>query len=226
MKYDIKDNILKRALCDPPVGIFLAALIAAGGALLGVSWLVFISAIASAIGALWASRQRADFERHLREKSDEIAKLNKEIMDLVIGGDSYCYMVISNIDQTTNVGLLVFVHQGDDPLYGVTARVVDLQKFEEIEGHPPLEAIMQAQKLIFLGDMAVGIATMTGPIELGTGMKKDYNIFFSARNGLFNQELHLRKIRGRWLQKTEVTRSKHLLYERTDPNYPSDDDIH
>lgn len=60
----------------------------------GPPGLMLIAAILGAIGALWASRQQAQFERELRLKSEEIAQLNKKTLDAVTGGDSFCYLSI------------------------------------------------------------------------------------------------------------------------------------
>ena len=223
MKHENKGSIAKGVLWNPPCLVFLASLAAASGVLLRESWLAFIGVIGAASGAFWSSRQQATYEQHLRKKSDEIADLNREIAGLVTGGDSYCYMAVTSINPAKSIGLLVFVQQGKDPLYGVAARVVDLQRFEQIKSNLTFTTLAQAQKHITIGDMAAGTATMTEPIDLGDGTRKDYNIFFSARNGLFNQELHLRKIANRWLHRTQVTRNGHLIYEKADADYPGDE---
>ena len=91
------------------------------------SALIFLGVILSAIGAFLASLQSGKFEHDLRVKSDEIAKLNKEIVNQTIGGDSFCYLSVGSIDNQENIGILVVVHQGKHPLYDVNARIVDLQ---------------------------------------------------------------------------------------------------
>jgi len=92
----------------------------------GPSGLILLGAVLSAIGALWSSQQQGEFERHLREKSDEIAALNKEVVNLVTGGKSFCYMTVSNINPQSNVGLLTFVHSGEHPMFNVAARIPPL----------------------------------------------------------------------------------------------------
>jgi hypothetical protein len=39
---------------------------------------VLFGALISAVGALWSSGERTEFERELRKSSDEIARLNRE----------------------------------------------------------------------------------------------------------------------------------------------------
>ena len=223
MNHEEKSTTVKDMLWNPSCLVFLASLAAASGVLLRKSWLAFIGAIGAAIGAFWSSQQEATYQKHLREKSEEIADLNREIVGLVTGGDSFCYMTVSIINPAENIGLLVFVQQGEDPLYGLTARVIDLQKFNQIKNNLTFTNLTQAQKIISIGDMAVRAATITEAIDLGDGVKKDFNIFFSARNGFFNQELHLRKIANSWLHRTKVTRNGHVIYEEVDDDYPDDD---
>ena len=223
MNHEKKGSTAKDMLWSLPSLVFFASLAAASGVLLGKSWLAFIGAIGALGGAFWSSRQEATYEEHLREKSDEIADLNREIVGLVTGGDSFCYMAVSSINPAKNIGLLVFVQEGKDPLYGVEARIVDLQKFEQIKNNLTFTTLTQAQRRITIGDMAAEAATMTEPIDLGDGTQKDYNIFFNARNGFFNQGLHLRKIGDSWLQRSEVTRNGQVIYEKADDGYPGDD---
>jgi gas vesicle protein len=62
---------------------------------LGPASVIFIGVIISALGALWAARQQAKSAEALRNKSDEIAALNREIAQSIIGGDSFCYLSVS-----------------------------------------------------------------------------------------------------------------------------------
>ena len=86
----------------------------------------------SGIGALRASQQQDNSvlnlltkSEEIARKSEEIARLNQELANSVIGGDSFCYLVISNIDSVKNIGIFVVLHRGKHPLYDVHARIVD-----------------------------------------------------------------------------------------------------
>lgn len=186
----------------------------------GPSGLILLGAFLSAIGALWASQQQGEFERHLRVKSEEIAQLNREVVNLVTGGKSFCYMAVSSINPESNIGLLTFVHSGDHPMFNVAARIVDLEEFAKLKDNINIHNFQQADINIGIGDFAKSAALVRGPFPLGEGDKRNFNIFFSARNGWFNQLLRFRKINGQWVQATRVERDGEVLYERIDDNYP------
>lgn len=48
---------------------------------------------------------------------------------------------------------------------------------------------------------------------------KSFNIFFSARNGMFHEQLRLKKVNNEWESAIKVDREKTLL-ESVSENYP------
>jgi hypothetical protein len=42
-------------------------------------------------------------------------------------------------------------------------------------------------------------------MDLGSGNARDFNVFFSARNGFYTQLLRFRRVNGKWLSATSVT---------------------
>ncbi|MFZ5994891.1 MAG: hypothetical protein ACOYU4_07900 [Thermodesulfobacteriota bacterium] len=194
-------------------------------ALWGPPGLILLGAILSAIGALWASQQKGIFERELRIKSDEIAELNKEIVKSVIGGDSFCYLMIASLDPHRDSGILMIIHQGGHPIYDVSARMADLQKMKAIEkDNMDFREVMQANTNIQIGNMAKGTAAPIGPFQLGSGTERNFNIFFSARNGLFTQLLRLKKINNKWVHATKVERDGKIIFEKIDGDFPRNSD--
>ena len=140
---------------------------------------------------------------------------------LVTGGDSFCYLELSNLDEGHDAGMCVVVQQGDYPLYGVSARIVDLQRFAERT--KPLDyAALKGDLELEIGDMAAGSATLRTdrPLVLGDVDVRDFNIFFNARNGFFRQELHFRRCEGKWLRSTRVVRDNEVIFEKKDPGFP------
>lgn len=189
-------------------------------AIIGPPGLILMGAIISAVGALWASQQAAQFEHALRSKSDEIAELNKEIVKSVIGGDSFCYLAIGSIDPQSNVGILTLVHQGAHPLYDLQARIVDLQKFDKIKHNININNFRNADTIIPIGNMIKGTASMLGSFPLGSEIRRDFNVFFGARNGLFTQIIRMRKVDGKWVEATKVERDNKIIFERVEQGYP------
>jgi hypothetical protein len=164
--------------------------------------------------------QKNATERQLREKSDKIA-------GLVTGGDSFCYFQIGSLNSATNVGMLMAISSGKYPLYEVAARIVDLQKMEAKKGQPiTLQNGFTDDINVDVGSMAAGVAAMKGTFPLGEGGRHDYNIFFSARNGLYTQLLRVRKVDRKWLQATAVQRSEgnetRTIFEQIPPEFPAD----
>lgn len=78
--------------------VLLGAFVSGGGTLWvfvqenqflgGSAVVVFVGVTISIVGAFLSGGDRVAFERKLREKSEEIAKLSGEIMHSVTGGDS------------------------------------------------------------------------------------------------------------------------------------------
>ncbi len=182
--------------------------------------LIFIGVILSAIGAFWASRQQAQFEHDLRKKSEEITELNREIVRQVIGGKSFCYLTIGSINNEINTGLWVVVHQGAHPIYDVNARIVDLQRFAAVKDDLNLTKIQQTETHLPIGNMIKATASMVRPIQLGSKLERDFNIFFSARNGLYTQLLRLRKIDGEWVSAIKIEKNGKNIFEKVHEKFP------
>jgi len=187
--------------------------------LLSPPGLILIGVILAAIGAFLASQQQGNFERELRAKSEEIAGLNREITNLVTGGDSFCYLAIGSIDSKTNRGIPIVLHQGEHPLFDINVRIVDLQKLREIKDNT-WTSFSQAQTNLPVGNLAKGTGLTMDPFDLGSSTGRDFNIFFIARNGQFTQKLRLRKINDKWVRATKIERDGKVIFEKIDIDFP------
>jgi hypothetical protein len=204
----------------------------------GPTIVVFIGALTSAIGVLWFSAERIRSQRELRQMSEriaakneeiaaqsqEIAALNREIKDSVIGGDSFCYVVLSNLSART--ALLGVIHQGQYPVYDVGIRIVDLEKYDRLGGTITLEKMAQTDTRLNVGNLGPSQTAMWLSWPLPDADQQRYNIFISARNGFVTQILRLRRVNGEWKSATKVQRdfdqNAVVLYERIDPEFPRD----
>lgn len=192
------------------------------------SGLILIAAIIGAIAAYWAAAERSASDRESKRKSKEIAKLNERIAGLVTGGDSFCYFQISSPDMSTNAGMLMAVQHGSFPIYDVSARIVDLQLFEQKKATMTLKTLLADDINISVGSMPVGTASMISPFPLGAGAtRRDFNIFFSARNGLYTELLRLRKLEQKWTSAIRVQmregKDEKIVFEQIDPDFPKDE---
>ena len=168
-----------------------------------------------------AARDQAQFERELRQRSEEISALNRRTLDAVTGGSSFCYLSI--FSATSEIGQLMFVHQGDDTLYDVTVRLVDLDRFEERKGSLTLDDLHYTDTSLSLGTLIAGHSSMRGRVNLSSFPDRGYNVFFAARNGSFHQLLRLKKVAGVWKQALKVMRDEETIFEKTNDDYPRDE---
>jgi hypothetical protein len=139
-----------------------------------VNWpgiLVLIGAILAAIGVFWGAINQNKSEQELRRKADQIAELttrNAELTtrnkDIIIGGNSFCYVTIANLDPNTNQGILMVVHKGDYPIYDVSAEIVDLQKSRQIKVYS-LPNLQKAKTNLRIGNMIKETSVMKWSIH-------------------------------------------------------------
>lgn len=112
------------------------------------------------------------FERDLRIKSDEIAKLNREIVNFVTGGNSFRFMEIS-INDDRRGGSFVVLHQGDHPLYDVQARIFDIPEFIRHNRNMTFNNWNRINTIINISNISKGPASMLGPQVILDGSKYD-----------------------------------------------------
>ena len=181
----------------------------------GPTILIFIGAILAAVGAVWASIDQNKYNSKLNEKNEEIAELSRSIVDSVTGGKTICYFTpLSN-----NPSDVAVSSKGGYPLYDLTARIVDLEEFDKKPNDK-----QNYENVIDLKGLSPKAAMPLGSILKLYGETRRWNIFFSARNGFFTQQLRMKKINGKWVKAIRVTRSAEkdvgVAYEKVDDQYP------
>jgi hypothetical protein len=199
---------------------------------------VLIGAFLSALGSfLVLARQsrisegiRTQVEENLKQTGDNLKQTHeaitriKETIAHILGGDSFCYVVLANI--TANTALLGVIHEGQYPLYDVAVRIVDLEKAARLSEMSSREMMTQADTYLNIGNIGPSQSAFRGHWELPNADQQGYNIFISARNGFVTQLLRLRRVNGEWKSATKVRRDIDqdaiVLYERIDPEFPRD----
>ena len=138
------------------------------------------------------------------------------IFSQITGGNSFCF---ANLSQNyLGERNLTVTHQGDYSLYDLSVRVVDLEKFNEHSGN--LEYAHIFEKIFSIGTMLPKQFNNLCSISISDQeYSKSFNIFFSARNGMFHELLRLKKINNEWVSAIKVDREKTLL-ECFSDNYP------
>jgi len=193
----------------------------------GPGILIFVGALISAVGAIWAMKQQASFERQLRLKSDEIATLSQQIAHSVTGGESYCYLAFSLPDSNSTNSLMTVVHQGKFPLYDVSIRLVDLAAFDtNMKGKTQIsiDDFQKTNQIFSIGNLPSGQAMTIGKWQLPQSGKARYNIFISARNGFITELVRIELVSGKWVAAYKVEagsgRKHGVLYEKIHPDFP------
>ncbi|WP_043311344.1 hypothetical protein [Pseudomonas sp. ML96] len=155
-------------------------------------------------------------ERRLSGLVEKIEGDTRELLNHMTGGDSFCYMSVMADNRNWMV-----VHMGDHHLQNLSARVCDLDV-------PDTPNWMQAANThVTVGTLFKGMCSINSLTKSLTGQHRRFNIFYSASNGTFTQELRLKDVGGdRWAMATRVFRDGpgELLYERIDPNFPLEAD--
>lgn len=185
------------------------------------AFLIFLGAVLVACGGFWASWRQTNFDAQIREKNEELVRLQTAQSELITGGDSFCYLLLIDIGGDTRQ--LIFTNHGSKfPLYDVEAQIVDLDG-------PPLTATelwkRAPQNTVSLGNMAPEFGRRTTTINLSGRKKYDLNIFYTARNGFWIQLLRMRRTEKGWVSATKVNLEKQgvegqELYRAVDEGFP------
>jgi len=179
--------------------------------------MIFAGAILSAWSSVDTAREQAQFEGETRSRLESV-------IASVIGGDSFCHLIVLTDEKSGNGGRLMVSHGGKFPLYDVSARITDLEKWDEIKGQITWDLIQKTDTRLNLGNMIPGHASVLGRWEFFRTDRQRYNIFFSARNGSFDQNLRFVKVEGKWTVASRVLRDEIVIFEEVDPKFPRRDD--
>ena len=180
------------------LGIFLGAVLAAAGGF--------------GMRAREASMQ-AQFETDLRQRTESI-------MSSVTGGAGYC--TITFMRPFTDESRLIVSNRGDTPLYDVTVRISDpdLVPEADAEGKMRLDDLMASQTILSLGNLPAGVAqVLAEPWDFSRDLRRTYDMFFTARNGSWEEHMTLLRENGNWTYTIQVVRGDSVLYEHTDKAY-------
>ena len=162
-------------------------------------------------------------EQRVEGAVTQLEETAKAVANYATGGESFCY-VSAGVDKGSNKSMLAVVHEGKYPMYAVTARIVDLAKFQAAcqSGTPLASDIIKP-----IGDIAERQARVLGSIDLGAGNACDLDVHFNARNGFFIQQIRFRRVNGEWELATYIsatTDPSKRLHESVSANYPRDAD--
>jgi hypothetical protein len=176
---------LRKHTSASAVTTFIGAVVGILGGVLELPTVVIVlGGLIAAGGALWSAIEREQFEHELRQRSDEIADLNRKIAASVTGGDSFCFLTLGTWEDVPDRALLMIIHQGEHPLYDVTATIVDVQKFQREVAAGQVALNRPSTTSFPVGNMSPTSSQVLGEHwPLPGADEQAYNVFFNARNG-------------------------------------------
>ncbi|MBP6895657.1 MAG: hypothetical protein KBC94_14650 [Pseudacidovorax sp.] len=167
-------------------------------------------------------KKQASVEQNLKtieqKVADSVQQLElhaKKLINYSTGGDSYCYFSVMKVGATL---YLTAIHVGEFPLFNVVARVTDLYHFNTLlksGGHLP-----DSDRHVKVGDLTPGFALGQFSVVLHTPQSQDVNIFFTARNGEWVQELRFREVNGEQCFVNRVTVNGNVEHQVLSGAYP------
>jgi hypothetical protein len=146
--------------------------------------------------------------------TQDVAKLSKENLEDVTGGDRVVALeIVQNLTQN-DVGTAFVFAPKRGIVRNVTVRVVNLALFDQdIQKKMPFAHDIN----FYVGDIGPGEGkNLSPPIQLGPGNFIRFNIFFSGLNGMWTENLYLRKKNGYWVEAFRVFRKCTKLTSQSD----------
>lgn len=159
-------------------------------------------------------------EKRISNLLENIEQSTALLFSQMTGGNSFCYIsIVKNYDGKLYFSLM---HQGEFALFDLSISVIDLDEFEKYAGKPEYANLYETKYStnILLPSQRMTLEEFT--FQEGE-LKKRFNIFYSARNGLFHELLRIKNINGDWIVAFKVEREKTIL-ESIDQNYTLDND--
>lgn len=220
------------AFSDPlaKIGIIIAFVFLGGCS----GWMLYIQARQAAKAEAGLREQmQANFELHgkLVELTEANAELTRQNAEHLTGGDSFCFI---SFNFQFGYACPVFVHSGKYTVFDVHARIIDLNRMRQnVARRQP--AISDSLELP-LGELPPGRVKINERFSISfiDENSQAFNIFFSARNGMWTELLRLRNVNGTWRSAIRVTRQtsadgspvtlREPIFERIDEEYPRKED--
>jgi hypothetical protein len=165
----------------------------------------------------------------LLKQSDTITDLSRQSIAAVTGGDTYCYVLVSQIG---NEFLLNIATKGSSPLHEVGVDMVDvdaLRAFTATKQTFTWEIIQSFTThyptVPFLASSSVHPLSK---IPTGPSDKRNLHFNFFSMNGVWGESINLRLVKGLWIQAINVTKEikgnqRKTLYTYVPEEYPKVD---
>jgi hypothetical protein len=153
-----------------------------------------------------------DFEKIAKAvnlSTNKILDSQKHLEYLQTGGDSFCYLMLYHFDMNSSVAQnFTIIKKGSYTLFDLRIRIVDMDENRDIFSRPWGEISAPAEYK---------------PVKWLLRPSIYYRVFFSARNGMWHQDLLLKKsdLDQCWLAATRVLdkKGKEVVFKHTDNGF-------
>lgn len=184
----------------------------------GPTSLIFVGAIISAVGAVWA---QIDSNR----QNHEILELNQKITNTVTGGDSYPDIgpvFVAKHGEQGDIRYLHLTHFGKYPLYDLVVIVTDLEKLDQLRKRGGPYNMNEYMWRFHIGTIGKGFEQKLMEVPNPKAETMRFNIISFARNGQFNQRCVYKKINGEWVTASRLVKEGQVVFENVGPKFPKE----
>lgn len=154
-------------------------------------------------------------EKRISSLLENIEQSTALLFSQMTGGNSFCY--ISLIKNHNGKLYFSLMHQGDFALFDLSISIINLDEFEKYGGKPEFANLYETK---YSTNILLPLQRLTLDefiVKEGESEKR-FNIFYSARNGLFHELLRVKIINDEWVAAFKVEREK-ILLESIDNNF-------
>jgi hypothetical protein len=184
------------------------------------SWpvlLSFIGALVAAVGVLLSALQQSSYQKALDEKNEKIISLQEAAFGQITGGDSFPYGQL-----LSDFNMLVLLPNGQYPIYDLSVEWVDASDFQLPNS---LQDVLAQRHRMIVGNLYPHLsAAFPFPDNMmpADGAHKRINLFYTARNGYWVQEVLLFAVNSRVLAATRVKKGVvgQVIFEKVDEGFP------
>lgn len=189
------------------------------------------------------SERNTELSLQIADLAKRNADLNRYIASSLTGGDSFCYYVLFYSGVGKDIINRMLTHVGQYPLYDLHIRIVDSNKTHQILEKEKQEPGLGAELWKEIEEKAEERIQKPTFFKIGQGSlgtdifeyfqlppdenRQKYSIFFTARNGEWHQRISFRRVEGKWIWASRVTKlyeKKTILTEQISSGFPRTSD--
>jgi hypothetical protein len=167
-------------------------------------------------------------QRSLIAQSDTIADLSRQNIAAVTGGNSFCYVIASPVEQSF---MLAVSTVGSSPLHDVGVEMIDVDLLRTMTNKPSLTMQeLQSFRTVFpsIPSLSSSSGHWVATIPTGGRDKRNLHFNFFSMNGVWGEDLNLRFVKGQWQQALRVMKQlknnkQKMIYSMVPPDYPTVD---